>query len=58
MPAGFMVLTAFIQIVGVIDDLARGAFLLVPGLPSCSWLERRGCSNRQFGMLMPVVKAQ
>jgi hypothetical protein len=32
MPTGFMVLTALIQLVGVIDDLARGAFLLVPGL--------------------------
>jgi hypothetical protein len=32
MLAGFMVLTALIQIVDVIDDLARGAFLLVPGL--------------------------
>jgi hypothetical protein len=32
MLAGFMVLTAFIQIVDVINDLARGAFLLVPGL--------------------------
>jgi hypothetical protein len=32
MLAGFMVLTAFIQLVDVINDLARGAFLLVPGL--------------------------
>ena len=32
MLAGFMVLTALIQIVDVGDDLARGAFLLVPGL--------------------------
>jgi hypothetical protein len=32
MLAGFMVLTALIQFVDVIDDLARGAFLLVPGL--------------------------
>jgi hypothetical protein len=32
MLAGFMVLTALIQIVDVINDLARGAFLLVPGL--------------------------
>ena len=32
MLAGFMVLTALIQVVDVIDDLARGAFLLVPGL--------------------------
>jgi hypothetical protein len=32
MLAGFMVLIAFIQIVDVINDLARGAFLLVPGL--------------------------
>ena len=32
MLAGFMVLTALIQLVDVIDDLARGAFLLVPGL--------------------------
>src|SRR5215472_154768 len=30
--AGFMVLTAFIQLVDVTNDLARGAFLLVPGL--------------------------
>ena len=32
MLAGFMVLTAFIQFIDVIDDLARGAYLLVPGL--------------------------
>ncbi len=32
MLAGFMVLIALIQLVDVIDDLARGAFLLVPGL--------------------------
>ena len=32
MLAGFMVLTALIQCVDVIDDLAREAFLLVPGL--------------------------
>jgi hypothetical protein len=32
MLAGFMVLTAFIQLVDVINDLARGAFLLIPGL--------------------------
>lgn len=32
MLAGFMVLVAFIQIVDVGDDLARGALLLVPGL--------------------------
>jgi hypothetical protein len=32
MLAGFMVLTAFIQFVDVINDLARGDFLLVPGL--------------------------
>jgi len=32
MLAGFMVLTALIQLVDVIDDLTRGAFLLVPGL--------------------------
>ena len=32
MLAGFMVLIAFIQMVDVLDDLARGAFLLVPGL--------------------------
>lgn len=32
MLAGFMVLTAFIQLVDVLNDLARGAFLLVPGL--------------------------
>ena len=30
--AGFMVLIALIQFIDVIDDLARGAFLLVPGL--------------------------
>jgi hypothetical protein len=30
--AGFMVLTTLIQFIDVIDDLARGAFLLVPGL--------------------------
>ncbi|BCL78606.1 hypothetical protein ccbrp13_10710 [Ktedonobacteria bacterium brp13] len=32
MLAGFMVLIAVIQIVDIGDDLARGAFLLVPGL--------------------------
>jgi hypothetical protein len=32
MLAGFMVLTALIQLVDVVNDLARGAFLLVPGL--------------------------
>lgn len=32
MLAGFMVLTALIQIVDVINDLASGDFLLVPGL--------------------------
>ena len=32
MLAGFMVLTALIQVVDVIDDLTRGTFLLVPGL--------------------------
>ena len=32
MLAAFMVLIAFIQFVDVIDDLARGAFVLVPGL--------------------------
>ncbi len=32
MLAGFMVLTALIQIVDVINDLTRGAFLLIPGL--------------------------
>ena len=32
MLAGFMVLTAFIQLVDVINDLARGEFLLVQGL--------------------------
>jgi hypothetical protein len=32
MLAGFMVLIALIQIIDVVDDLARGAFLLVPGL--------------------------
>lgn len=32
MLAGFMVLIALIQIVDVLNDLARGDFLLVPGL--------------------------
>lgn len=32
MLAGFMVLVALVQVVDVIDDLTRGAFLLVPGL--------------------------
>lgn len=32
MLAGFMVLVAFIQIVDVFNDLARGDFLLIPGL--------------------------
>lgn len=32
MLAGFMVLTALIQIIDVFNDLSRGDFLLVPGL--------------------------
>jgi hypothetical protein len=32
MLAGFMILIALIQLIDVGDDLARGAFLLVPGL--------------------------
>ena len=32
MLAGFMVLIAFIQLIDVGDDLARGALLLIPGL--------------------------
>ena len=32
MLAGFMVLIALIQIVDIVDDLVRGAYLLVPGL--------------------------
>jgi len=32
MLAGFMVLVAFIQLVDSVDDLARGAWLLIPGL--------------------------
>ncbi len=32
MLAGFMILIALIQVFDVVDDLARGAFLLVPGL--------------------------
>ncbi len=32
MLAGFMVLIALIQVFDVVDDLARGAFMLVPGL--------------------------
>ena len=32
MLAGFMVLTALIQLVDVINDLTRGTFVLVPGL--------------------------
>ncbi len=32
MLAGLMVLIALIQIIDIADDLARGAFLLVPGL--------------------------
>lgn len=32
MLAGFMVLTALIQLVDVINDLSRGVFVLVPGL--------------------------
>lgn len=32
MLAGFMVLIALIQLIDIGDDLARGAFLLVPGL--------------------------
>ena len=32
MLAGFMLLTAFIQLVDVINELARGALVLVPGL--------------------------
>ncbi len=32
MLAGFMVLVALIQIIDILDDLARGAFVLIPGL--------------------------
>ncbi|HKW21210.1 MAG TPA: hypothetical protein VJO13_07540 [Ktedonobacterales bacterium] len=32
MLAGFMVLVALIQVIDVLDDLARGAFVLIPGL--------------------------
>lgn len=32
MLAGFMVLIALIQVIDALDDLARGAFLLAPGL--------------------------
>ncbi|HEY7358774.1 MAG TPA: hypothetical protein VH590_19965, partial [Ktedonobacterales bacterium] len=32
MLAGFMVLSALIQVIDIFDDLARGAFVLVPGL--------------------------
>ncbi len=32
MLAGFMVLIAFIQILDIINDMGRGAFVLVPGL--------------------------
>src|SRR5690348_1007357 len=32
MLAGFMVLVAFIQIIDILDDLARGTFVLIPGL--------------------------
>jgi hypothetical protein len=32
MLAGFMVLSALIQLVDIVDDLARGDFVLVPGL--------------------------
>lgn len=32
MLAGFMVLIALVQIIDVVDDLLRGAFLLAPGL--------------------------
>lgn len=32
MLAGFMVLVALIQIIDILNDLARGAFVLIPGL--------------------------
>jgi len=32
MLAGFMTLVAFIQVIDILDDLARGAFVLIPGL--------------------------
>ena len=32
MLAGYMVLVALIQIIDILDDLARGAFVLIPGL--------------------------
>ncbi len=32
MLAGFMVLTAFIQMLDVLNDMIRGDFILVPGL--------------------------
>jgi hypothetical protein len=32
MLAGFMMLVALIQIIDILNDLARGAFVLIPGL--------------------------
>ena len=32
MLAGFMVLVALIQVIDILNDLARGAFVLIPGL--------------------------
>jgi hypothetical protein len=56
MLAGLMVLTALIQIVDVINDLTRGAFLLVPGLLVFAIIFLVGAS-RLFGQAVWSVDA-
>jgi len=56
MLAGFMVLIALIQFIDVADDLARGAFLLVPGLLVFATVFLIGAS-RLFGQAFWYVDA-
>jgi hypothetical protein len=56
MLAGFMVLIALIQFIDVTDDLARGAFLLVPGLLVFATVFLVGAS-RLFGQAFWHVNA-
>lgn len=54
--AGFMVLIALIQIVDIVDDLFRGAYLLVPGLLVFAIVFLLG-TRRLFGQAIWQVSA-
>ncbi len=56
MLAGFMILIALIQVFDVVDDLAHGAFLLVPGLLVFAIVFLIG-AWRLFGQAMWHIKA-